>query len=88
MPEGNLIVGNKYKVFTCDKYIVTSFFLSPFIHNPLTDIAQVARTRFNIIHLAYHVTAHAGFRPLPVLQLVYCHIQSHWAGFEVNTFIL
>lgn len=88
MPEGNLIVRNKYKVFTRDKYVVTSFFLSPFIRNPLTETAGVAHRRFNIIYLAYHVTAHAGIGPLPVPWLVYCHIQSHWTGFEVNIFIL
>lgn len=88
MPEGNLLVGNKYEVFTHDKYNAISFFLSPFVSDPLTGTARVACTRFNIIYLAYHVAAHAGFRPLPVLQLTCCQIQRHWAGFEVNTFIL
>lgn len=35
MPEGDLIVGNKYKVFTVDKYVL-SFFLIPFITGLLT----------------------------------------------------
>lgn len=88
MPEGDLIVGNKYKVFPRDKYNVVSFFLSPFISHPSTETAHVACTTFNIIYLAHHVAAHAEFRPLPVLQLVYCQIQRHWAGFEANIFIL
>ena len=88
MPEGNLIAGNKYKVLTHDKYNVVSFFLSPFISDPLTETAGVARTRFNVMYLAYCEAAHAGFRPVPVPQPAYCHMQRHWAGFEVNTFIL
>lgn len=50
MPEGNLIVGNKYKVFTRDKYNVISFLLGPFISSSLTETACVAYTRFNIIY--------------------------------------
>lgn len=68
MPEGDLIVGDKYKVFTLDKYDVISFFLTLFISGLLTKTTRVVCVRFNIIYLVYHVTAHTGFRPLHVLQ--------------------